>query len=283
MATESARFDVVHRTAIVYDGEVLGSYNTARLTPEDSERQVVLEHRIDTSPRVDLTEYRDYWGTRVHHFDLHDRHHRLDVVARTRVETTSPAPTTEPVTWAVLRAESVRDRWCEFLLPTPLTTPDDRILAGAAVIEVARTPLEAVELADRWVTDRLDYERGVTHVDSSAAEVLDHGRGVCQDFAHVLIAVLRVARIPARYVSGYLHPESEPRIGVPVAGESHAWVEAWVGSWYGIDATNRTPVDARYISVARGRDYRDVAPLAGVYHGAPTRDLDVRVEITRIA
>lgn len=279
----SARFDVVHRTVIRYAGEVLGSYNTLRLSPQDGDGQRIVDHRIDTSPRVDLTEYHDYWGTRVHHFDLHDRHHRLDVVARTRVEiTTTTEDESGDVGWPTLQTDEVLDDGCELLLETPLTTADARIRRGAEVVAAAPTPRAALHIAVGWIRERVRFERGVTQVDTPAPEVLDHGRGVCQDFAHVALALLRAAGIPTRYVSGYLHPERDPRVGVPVVGESHAWVEAWIGHWVGLDVANATPIDARYVVVARGRDYRDVAPLAGVYHGAPTRDLDVAVEITRI-
>jgi transglutaminase-like putative cysteine protease len=107
---------------------------------------------------------------------------------------------------------------------------------------------------------------------------------VCQDYAHLGIAVLRAAGIPARYASGYLYPDDIGGVlGEMHQGESHAWLEAWVGDWHPLDPTSGSAVAERHILVARGRDYADVAPLKGVYHGGPSRSLDVAVELTRVA
>ena len=109
------------------------------------------------------------------------------------------------------------------------------------------------------------------------------GRGVCQDFVHASIAVLRAAGIPARYASGYLHPNADADIGETVVGQSHAWLEAWVGEWLAADPTNGAEVGPRHVLVAHGRDYGDVVPLKGVFHGPPGAAVGVRVAITRVA
>jgi transglutaminase-like putative cysteine protease len=106
---------------------------------------------------------------------------------------------------------------------------------------------------------------------------------VCQDFTHVALALLRARGIPARYVSGYLHPSSTAQPGQAVAGQSHAWVEAWVGDWVPFDPTNGGPVGERHVVVGRARDYADLAPLNGIFHGGPAKSLGVRVELTRLA
>ena len=132
--------------------------------------------------------------------------------------------------------------------------------------------------------DRVEYQTGTTSVSTTAIEALRAGRGVCQDYAHLGIAVLRAAGIPARYASGYLYPdELGALVGEMHQGESHAWLEAWVGDWHPIDPTSGSPVAERHVLVARGRDYTDVAPLKGVYHGGPSHSLDVAVELTRVA
>jgi transglutaminase-like putative cysteine protease len=105
---------------------------------------------------------------------------------------------------------------------------------------------------------------------------------VCQDFAHLVLAALRGVGVPARYVSGYLYPEDEAPVGHTVVGQSHAWVEAWTGDWFGVDATNGRPVGDHHVIVARGRDYADVTPLKGVYHGPPSESPGVQVELTRL-
>ena len=118
---------------------------------------------------------------------------------------------------------------------------------------------------------------------SLATEAWNTKIGVCQDFAHVTLGALRAVGIPARYVSGYLHPAKEPKIGEKVVGESHAWVEWFSGDWYGYDPTNMLEIAERHVLIARGRDYRDVSPLRGVYAGAGANGVFVTVEITREA
>ncbi len=132
-------------------------------------------------------------------------------------------------------------------------------------------------------TTRSTYRRGVTRVSTSAVEAWEQGEGVCQDFAHLTLALLRAMRIPARYVSGYLHPHEDAVIGKPFVGESHAWVEWWSGSWVRFDPTNAIAAGERHVVVGRGRDYGDVAPLKGIYSGAPAGDLEVTVELTRVS
>ena len=118
---------------------------------------------------------------------------------------------------------------------------------------------------------------------TTAADALQIGSGVCQDFTHVALGLLRAQGIPARYVSGYLHPSSKAEPGEVLAGQSHAWVEAWVGDWLPFDATNGSPVGERHVIVGRARDYSDLAPLNGIFHGGPAKTLGVTVELTRLA
>jgi transglutaminase-like putative cysteine protease len=130
----------------------------------------------------------------------------------------------------------------------------------------------------------MDYQPGSTGVNTSAAEAWAERSGVCQDYAHLAIGALRHVGIPTRYVSGYLHPEPEPTLNEPVTGESHAWVEWWVGGWFGHDPTNATDVGDRHIVVGHGRDYGDVPPFKGIFGGQPRHtDLEVEVRVTRLA
>jgi transglutaminase-like putative cysteine protease len=144
-------------------------------------------------------------------------------------------------------------------------------------------PVEAAtEIASR-VRSQVSYMAGATGVRTNAQEAWDQGQGVCQDMAHLTVALLREAGLPARYVSGYLHADPSAEPGQTVVGESHAWVEYWAGSWLPCDPTSGAPVRERHVVVARGRDYADIPPLKGIYHGAPTSALDVTVEVTRLA
>jgi transglutaminase-like putative cysteine protease len=128
----------------------------------------------------------------------------------------------------------------------------------------------------------VEYEPGSTGVRTSAQEAWSLRKGVCQDIAHLSVGMLRSVGIPARYVSGYLYPKADAEVGQAVAGQSHAWIEWWAGEWTAFDPTNGSLAGPRHVLVARGRDYADVTPLKGVYHGAPSTGLGVTVEITRL-
>ncbi|MFT3887635.1 MAG: transglutaminase family protein [Arachnia sp.] len=132
------------------------------------------------------------------------------------------------------------------------------------------------------VGEAMAYRRGVTGVNSTARDAWPTRSGVCQDIAHVTLGVLRAAGIPARYVSGYLHPDREAPVGVPVVGESHAWVEWYADQWRGFDPTNLVEIGESHVYVGHGRDYADVAPLRGVYAGPSGSDMFVSVELTKL-
>jgi transglutaminase-like putative cysteine protease len=278
------RLRIRHSTRFVYDTDVQASYNEARISPLDTPNQFTLEHRVDVHPRANLFRYRDYWGSRVHAFDLHHAHRVLSIVGTSVVETAERSPQfDESVEWSAIDAPGLTDRFIEFLSPTPVTAPDTKVIDLAAQLRHEDTPARALALLPSRMGVHIAYETGSTTVSTTAAEVLRAGRGVCQDFVHVGLAVLRAAGIPARYASGYLYPDGDSEIEKPHAGQSHAWLEAWAGDWYPLDPTSGAAVAERHVLVARGRDYHDVTPLKGVYQGGPSRALEVTVEITRVA
>jgi transglutaminase-like putative cysteine protease len=283
------RLSVEHVTTYAYAGDVLASYNEARLTPS-RDRQLVLDHRLHVTPRVPLMRYVDYWGSEVCCFDVTEPHQRLVVTGRSLVETgpSRPRPAESVVSWEQLYAESVRDQFHEYLASSAFVPCDDpRVIAAAGGLrELGRdsvSPTAVVGAACEWTRDQLEYESGATDVSTTASGALDVARGVCQDFVHVAIAVLRACGIPARYASGYLHPQEDAVLGDTVTGQSHAWLEAWLGDWYPVDPTSGAEVGERHVLVARGRDYGDVPPLKGVFHGPPDLSVDVRVAIERVA
>jgi transglutaminase-like putative cysteine protease len=289
------RLSVEHVTTYAYLGDVFASYNEARLTPA-RDRQLVLDHRVQVQPRVAVMRYIDYWGSEVCAFDVTEPHQRLVVTGRSLVETGASRrlPTGGDETWERLNAEVVRDEFHEFLMSSAFVTCEDpRLVEAARHLAVDRpvetdpydfvTPAAVVEAASAWTREHLVYEPGATDVSTTASGALDVGRGVCQDFVHVAIALLRACGIPARYASGYLHPDDAAQIGDTVTGQSHAWLEAWLGDWYPVDPTSGVEVGERHVLVARGRDYGDVSPLKGVFHGPPDLSVDVRVAIERVA
>ncbi|MHB8294372.1 MAG: transglutaminase family protein [Acidimicrobiales bacterium] len=279
--------EVVHTSRFRYVADVSASYNEARLTPTTIPGQLTFESELTVEPPGHTYRYWDYWGTLVHAFEVHLPHRELSVVARSIVETApmvdglaSPGP--GRATWDEVRCRQARDSYSEYLYPSAYVPFDRGTLPIARELESAGSPNEAALEAMKWVRGQLVYERGATEVHTTATEALAVGRGVCQDFSHLAIAVLRQLGIPARYASGYLPPARVAPIGERVAGESHAWVEAWLGDWVGMDPTNQSSVVDDHVLVARGRDYADVTPLKGVYNGGKLDRLEVTVEVARL-
>jgi transglutaminase-like putative cysteine protease len=188
------------------------------------------------------------------------------------------------VGWDELRRPEATDELAEFLTPTAyVPVVEELVDAAAAIAADAPHPASACGKVVEWVHGRIQYEKGTTAVTTTAGEALGIGSGVCQDFAHISLGLLRAMGIPARYVSGYTFPSSRTNVGMDVDGQSHAWVEAWTGDWHAFDPSHGVPVGERHVLVARGRDYADVPPLKGIYRGAPAEALDVTVELTRLA
>jgi transglutaminase-like putative cysteine protease len=288
MASEpmSWRIEVRHTTDYRYAHEVVASYNEVRLTPQSTADQVTIAARLEVEPPVRLFRYWDYWGTMVHAFDVHVPHRELVVTASSTVETPLAHGTVDPgvLGWAAVEDAAVADRFYEYLTPSPSVVLDDQLAGVATELRAAAAvPGDAVDEVASWVQAQLVYERGQTTVTTSALEAWRAGRGVCQDFVHLTLALLRSMGVPARYVSGYFYPEADAAIGETVVGESHAWAEAWLGDWYPFDPTNGVPVGHRHVLVGRGRDYGDVTPRKGIYSGAPSATPTVIAELTRRA
>jgi transglutaminase-like putative cysteine protease len=278
------RLRIEHTTRISYAGPVLNSLNEARMTPLTLPTQTTLQAQVTVGPGVPVWTYNDYWGTFVSVFDLPDPHDDLLIRALATVETglAVPLPGGGRLSWPRI-AESAQGRLLEFLLPTALTTVTPEVIA--AVLDDLRDlpPEQAAEAISSRVRSQVTYMPGATSVLTDAQEAWDKGQGVCQDVAHVTVALLRAAGLPARYVSGYLHADPAAEPGTTVAGQGHAWVEYWTGSWHACDPTSGVPVGERHVVVARGRDYADVPPLKGRYHGPPASSMKVTVEVTRLA
>ena len=277
------RLQVVHRTRFHYTGPVRSSYNEARLTPESSNRQTTLRSRVEIEPAATAYAYRDYWGSTVTAFDLHSPHAELVVTGTSIVEAGPDLAGHDRVGWSALRAREVREQFGELLSPTALTAMDAEVVEAARDAVGTAKPHEAGGLVCRFVSDHMEYLSGSTNVKTNAMQAWSKGRGVCQDISHVTVGLLRELGLPARYVSGYLHPKPKAAIGEPVTGESHAWVEWWDGGWNGFDPTNSVEIGTRHVTLGRGRDYGDVPPFKGLFSGAKSGGHTVRVEVTRLA
>jgi len=278
------RIGIRHVTGYQYERPVSSSYNEARITPISNDRQLVLESQVDVSPDAVVYRYWDWWGTLVHSFDLQEAHDELVITGTSIVETSGPPdPPPAPVSWDQLAGTDVRDRFAELLNGCRYVPLADGVLTAAGELDRSLDPMETCEAVVAFVRERLTYKKGTTTVSTTAPDALEIGSGVCQDFTHVALGVLRARGIPARYVSGYLHPSSKAEPGQVLAGQSHAWIEAWVGEWMPFDPTNGSPVGERHVVVGRARDYADLAPLNGIFHGGPAKALGVTVELTRLA
>ncbi len=281
---EGRRLRIVHRSGYRYVTDVVASFNEVRMTPAEVGGQILLSHELRIEPRGVVFSYEDYWGASVEAFDIHKPHRVLEVAATSLVLTPTGHPSALGVSWSDIHDPAVQDRFCEFLMPTSYVDDPKRDAQRVALVEeylALPTPADAVHAVVGHVYDHMTYTPGVTSVFTTSSQAWATGQGVCQDFSHASLSLLRALGIPARYVSGYLHTEDET-IGSTVLGESHAWVEAWFGGWEAFDPTNDRRVASAHVKVASGRDYRDVPPLKGLYAGGGSEALGVEVEITQL-
>jgi transglutaminase-like putative cysteine protease len=280
---------ICHTTRFCYDAPAYQSHNEVRMRPIDSAAQKCLEFALETEPAASRFDFDDYYGNHVHSFSIHPQHEVLTIVARSLVECTveqNPAP--PPMSFEeFLHDDRARIQTeYDFLNPTPYVPFSDRMRKFFWIARPLRTDDVAayVHQVVAFVRDQFSYEPGATGVYSTADEILTVGGGVCQDFAHLTIAILRLAGVPARYVSGYLAPPPGSSQQVPVESQaSHAWIEAQVPGqgWAGFDPTHGCRTDTRHIKVAIGRDYSDVTPLRGVYRSfgsKQTMTVDLKLE-----
>ncbi|WP_347345013.1 transglutaminase family protein [Microbacterium sp.] len=279
------RLRIEHATGFTYPGDVAASYNEARMLPSSTDSQFVLSSQLDIEPSTSVNHYVDYFGTRVAAFDVLASHASLRITARSLVEVRPRPIERTGMSWNRLTRESERSiHIVEQLAQTPRTEPPAEVVDIARAIAAEHDDPGSAALAiSTAIGDAVEYVQGVTGVQSTAKEAWAARKGVCQDVTHVTLGALRAVGIPARYVSGYLHPRPEAEVGVAVAGESHAWVEWFAGGWQGFDPTNTIEIGDRHVLVGRGRDYNDVPPLRGVYAGTFKSDLHVKVTITREA
>lgn len=261
---------VEHTTELHYDVPIAEAYTELRLRPLEGGGQHCSSFRITTEPPgLRVREYRDSFGNAVHHFDLLESHDRLAVTAVSEVAT--------PAAFVNGRRPPTPLELHDYLHPTGYAPFADPIRSFAARNAAAGTVLERAHELMEAVRGELVYEPGTTGVQTRAEEVLALGRGVCQDFAHVLLAACRSVGIPARYVSGYLYDPTVPDDLVA----SHAWVDVWdaESGWLALDPTHGREQTDAYVRVAVGRDYADVPPTRGVFKGSAKETLSVRVRL----
>lgn len=277
------RLRIEHETGFSYPGDVSASYNEARMLPGSTDSQFVLSSSLDIDPSTSVNQYVDYFGTRVAAFDVLSPHGALTITARSLVEVRERPIEHPDMTWDDLKRSTSRSiETVEQLTQTRRTMPHPEVAKLAeGIAQQHQNPSKAAHAIAVAVGDAVEYMSGITSVLSTASEAWEARKGVCQDIAHITLGALRSVGIPARYVSGYLHPRPNADVGEPVTGESHAWVEWYADQWQGFDPTNNIEIGDRHVLVGRGRDYNDVPPLRGVYAGPFKSQLHVKVTITR--
>lgn len=289
-------FRITHRTRYRYAGTASESFMEARLTPTHDERQDLISHRLLTKPVCNLHTYTDYFGNAVETFSIAQRHEALLLESISEVNThpVDPMPAALEVSVSEARqiVRSERLKLFEFVVPSPAIplTAETNTLANRFFKPGA--PLgEALLHLNAWIKENFRYEPGATAVSTPVATALKQRAGVCQDFAQVMIAILRSVEIPARYVTGYIETETQRKASVAQraprligASESHAWVEVCLpgGFWWALDPTNNCVAGERHVKVAVGRDYRDSTPTYGVFKGTHTEALMVAVVMQRL-
>jgi transglutaminase-like putative cysteine protease len=285
------RYHLLHATEFRYDGPVSESYNEVRLRPMHDETQSCLSFRVITNPASRGTSYRDSFGNWVHQFNILPEHQYLKIEAESVVLAhDAPAPPAESMPLSELDShrEELEEEHLDFVVPTgyvPHVAKLDELIATACQ-NCDGSVSGFVQAASDLIHRRFEYVKGATHVNSSIEDSLSVGAGVCQDFAHLLLGVVRKRGLPARYVSGYLVPGSaaspDAKLQEVIGGyASHAWAEVYLpgSGWVGLDPTLGKPLGLQHVRLAYGRDYGDVAPVRGVYKGHAGQRLSVDVRV----
>ncbi len=268
-----------------YEAPVSDNLNALRVMPATTRTQRVDDFGVRVDPETRLHQHLDYFGTTVIEFGVSRPHDHLSIDVRARVKTTPPDdPPDAP--WGDLDARAYRTEAGEFLLPVG-DEPDDLTLDELVGVSRAESPLATVQRMVEVIPDRFEYRPGVTYVGSTVGDLLAAGAGVCQDFAHLALLLLRRHGIAARYVSGYLWaPPNGDESADSAEVETHAWIEALVPGdrepiWVSADPTNRTLGGESHVKIGHGRNYADVPPVKGVYRGGAGAELTASVRMQR--
>ncbi len=282
------QYQVRHTTRQIYDRPVRENVVEVRLRPRSDEGQHCRAFALATMPHAKPAEFTDHLGNHVHTFNVPMRHQELVFVAESIVDILPPvaverAPASR--SWAAIDSLTAAPAYWEMASPTERTADTPLLARLAAELEVGRTdddPLTDVATLNGRLYDAFAYRGGVTGVDSTIDDALEVRCGVCQDFTHIMLALLRnYLHVPCRYVSGYLFHRDDDQ---SAEDGSHAWVEAYLPGegWVGFDPTNNVRTGERHIRVAYGRDYDDVAPARGVFQGKAHSRLTVAVSVQKL-
>ena len=281
-------FAIRFLTEYRYDVPVTDNLNALRVRPATNSTQRCDEFHTRIEPEARVSRHLDYFGTEVLEFGIPTSHGQLTIDVRARV-VTSPPPEPPEGSWESLLSPAYVDAAGEFALPWQ----DQPRLTGLDDLHEALeadSPLETLELLCELVPDRFEYRPGATYVGSTVRDLLEMGAGVCQDFVHLSLVLLRRRGIAARYVSGYLWAAPEDHGTDSLEVDTHAWLEALLPSsdghgepvWVSADPTNRRLTGETHVKIGHGRFYSDVPPVKGLYMGGATSELNAAVTMSRL-
>ena len=277
-------FAIRYLTEYRYAAPVTDNLNALRVQPATTANQRCDEFHLLIDPETRLGRHVDYFGTEVIEFGISRAHTRLTIDARARVVTTTPAEPPQAA-WSGVEAGPYRDVAGEFLLGVGAKETHPRLVELGELVR-AGTPAESVRQLVELIPQEFEYQAGVTYVGSTVADLLNVGAGVCQDFVHLALILLRRAGIAARYVSGYLFAGPQDGSANSVEVDTHAWLEALLPAegapvWVGFDPTNRSRAGEQHVKIGHGRHYPDVPPIKGVFRGG-SAELETSVRMTRV-
>lgn len=278
-------FKILHRTVFDYDAGVRDSLNTLHLEPRTFPFQRTIAAVVRVLPATRVRRFKDLFENITHHFEISAEHRRLEIESRIRVQNLDLVIPEESRVACLheYKGDDIPERTWAYLQDSRFVSRHPQIWRQALDITNGIEPVfEQVLAIMHWVHAEFRYEAGSTSVNTHIEEAFRLRRGVCQDFTHVVLGLCRAVGIPARYASGYLY--NGPRDSLVGAQASHAWPEVFLPGvgWIGFDPTNDTLADERYIKVAVGRDYDDVAPVRGSYHGSGHCKMTVTVEVEKL-
>jgi transglutaminase-like putative cysteine protease len=281
-------FAIRYLTRYEYDADVVDNLNALRVKPHGNGRQRCDEFSVMLNPEVRLHQHTDYFGTEVVEFEVSRPHRELTIDVRARVST-KQADSPPQATWEALSDPGYREAGGEFLIQTDDAPGHPGLDQMLETTRSASSPLAMLMLVSELIPDRFEYRQGATYVDSGVRDLLEVGAGVCQDFVHLGLCLLRHHGIAARYASGYLFAAPTDGGEESVEVDTHAWLEALLPVpaggepvWVGADPTNRGLAGDNHVKIGHGRYYQDVPPIKGVYRGAASASHEASVTMTRL-
>jgi transglutaminase-like putative cysteine protease len=273
-------FNIHHITKYEYDRPVKESVNEIKIYPYNSPAQHVLYHELNITGDPDVMVITDYWGNRTGMFNLMPLHTELVIESKLVVHNHSPEQDIKTFLGGFdeLNNEVKKDLFLVELSRSEQHGLHDEIKMIAEEIKTFEAVKDVIENCSRYIFEHFQYVKGITTIETTVEEILEHHSGVCQDFAHVMLEVLRYLNIPGRYVSGYICPNKN---GMRGEGATHAWVEAWIPGygWAGIDPTNNVWVNGHHVKLAVGRNFNDCSPVKGTFKGPARQSLSVYVSV----